>query len=128
MLFVKQGKVLPFLQSFALIILNEIQSLALVIYTKQSFAYTFLNFYPTYPIYFLFNSNDSGLLKVCEVVSRIKDLDLFISGVENLGFKLISKNVENKMFVFLDFHSVVISHNHSQSTLPQLEPCLYKKR
>jgi hypothetical protein len=55
---------------------------------------------------------------------------LFISGVENLGFKLVSKNVENKMFVFLDFHSVVVSGvlNPSQSTLPQLEPCLYKKR
>ncbi|KAJ3272993.1 25S rRNA (adenine645-N1)-methyltransferase [Terramyces sp. JEL0728] len=64
-------------------------------------------------------------LKVCEVKSRISDLNEFIAGVECLGFKLCKKDEKNKMFVLLDF---IKTEKKDGTSMPVLKPCLYKKR
>ncbi|KAI8902940.1 methyltransferase-domain-containing protein [Globomyces pollinis-pini] len=70
-----------------------------------------------------------GELKIAEVISRIDNLKEFIKGVESIGFKLVSQNKENKMFVLLDFHKVEDrSPSETEKVVPALKPCLYKKR
>ncbi|XP_072900531.1 ribosomal RNA-processing protein 8 [Hemitrygon akajei] len=69
-----------------------------------------------------------GILKIAEVASRFEDIRNFVSVLARLGFKLLSKDTENRYFYMFDFEK---SRSPSEgSTLPQLElkPCLYKKR
>ncbi|XP_062909062.1 ribosomal RNA-processing protein 8 [Mobula hypostoma] len=69
-----------------------------------------------------------GILKIAEVASRFEDIRNFVSVLARLGFKLLSKDTENRYFYMFDFEK---TRSPSEgSTLPQLQlkPCLYKKR
>ncbi|XP_059819504.1 ribosomal RNA-processing protein 8 isoform X2 [Hypanus sabinus] len=69
-----------------------------------------------------------GILKIAEVASRFEDIRNFVNVLARLGFKLLSKDTENRYFYMFDFKK---SRSPSEgSTLPQLQlkPCLYKKR
>lgn len=70
-----------------------------------------------------------GLLKIAEVTSRFEELDVFVAGVTQIGFKLISKDTSNPMFVFLSFKRTSQTPP-SPDALPNisLKPCLYKRR
>ncbi|CAF0855287.1 unnamed protein product [Brachionus calyciflorus] len=73
-----------------------------------------------------------GVLKIAEVVSRIKDKSEFIKNVEFLGFKLVSKKDEisepnsKDYFYFFDF--VKMSPTIKKKPVIKLNPCFYKKR
>jgi len=66
-----------------------------------------------------------GRLKIAEVKSRFENLQSFEKALWALGFDLVSKNEENKMFVILD---LIKSDRQSRRTKLVLKPCLYKKR
>ncbi|KAJ3317542.1 25S rRNA (adenine645-N1)-methyltransferase [Blyttiomyces sp. JEL0837] len=64
-----------------------------------------------------------GLLKIAEVVSRFPDVNKFIKAVEGLGYKFLSKDASNKMFILFEFKKVSNVPDN-----PLLTPCIYKKR
>ncbi|EGR30553.1 ribosomal RNA processing protein, putative [Ichthyophthirius multifiliis] len=59
-----------------------------------------------------------GHLMITEVNSRITNMDLFIQMIENLGFKLVRKNVPNSYFCFLIFLKIsdLDQKNHTLQT------------
>ncbi|CAM0945435.1 unnamed protein product [Alopecurus aequalis] len=77
----------------------------------------------------------SGWLLIAEVRSRLDpntggaDPDKFSEAISQLGFSLVTKDVNNKMFVLFYFRkkekSKVVVENIDW---PQLKPCLYKRR
>ncbi|KAI8609809.1 ribosomal RNA-processing protein 8-like protein [Chytriomyces sp. MP71] len=76
-----------------------------------------------------------GQLKIAEVVSRFPDVSKFIAALVEIGFKLVSKNTSNKMFIFFEFTKVVERSEKPKSMKhasdeggPLLTPCIYKKR
>lgn len=104
-------------------------------------------------LFFLFLGR--GILKIAEVVSRFESINAFIKALNELGFRLTSKDASNKMFVLLDFekrsssgntaaseptyiqgmgprppkpHYAKSSSSSSSSAAPLLKPCVYKKR
>lgn len=71
----------------------------------------------------------NGLVKIAEVSSRFEDVNVFIDFVQKCGFELVSKDLSEKHFYFINFkktHSV----NSFNKKIPDysLKPCLYKKR
>lgn len=70
-----------------------------------------------------------GLLKIAEVSSRFENLDVFVKLVAEIGFKAISRDAKNPMFVFLTFKRTN-QEPPSNDSLPgiELKPCLYKRR
>jgi hypothetical protein len=54
-------------------------------------------------------------------------MDVFIRGIESMGFTFKGKNEPSKMFVFLDFSKVADSTGRIMENLT-LKPCLYKRR
>ncbi|EME29685.1 Ribosomal RNA-processing protein 8 [Galdieria sulphuraria] len=80
----------------------------------------------------------SGVLIIAEVTSRLQGiLDIFCRRIAQIGFQECLRNTSNSFFVFLVFQKSTKEHkqpttittNHNDNTiLPQLKPCLYKKR
>ncbi|GJS70080.1 ribosomal RNA-processing protein 8 [Tanacetum coccineum] len=75
----------------------------------------------------------NGWLLIAEVKSRLDptnggaDPDRFIQAVCQLGFKSISKDFSNKMFILLYFRKKE-KNNSKEIEWPELKPCLYKRR
>ena len=69
-----------------------------------------------------------GLLKICEIASRIELVDDFVANVELFGFKFIKTDTIGKMF--LDFEFRAKSTRKDASVIPNihLNPCIYKRR
>ena len=69
-----------------------------------------------------------GLLKICEIASRIESVDGFVANVERFGFKLIKTDTVSKLF--LDFEFRAKSTRKDASSIPNihLNPCIYKRR
>ena len=70
-----------------------------------------------------------GLLKICEIVSRIDSVEDFITNVELFGFKLLKMDTISKMFLEFEFR-VKAKQEGNTDTLPNihLNPCIYKRR
>lgn len=69
-----------------------------------------------------------GILKIAEVVSRFECLSSFEKTVSCFGFKLLTKDTTNKMFVQFEFKKL-FKKSDQMKTLPlSLKPCLYKRR
>ena len=69
-----------------------------------------------------------GILKVYEIQSRMSSVDLFVSQVESIGFKLKGKECLNKLFINLEFKLRKKSIPRSSCKEITLKPCLYKRR
>jgi len=81
-----------------------------------------------------------GVLVIAEVTSRLQGiLDIFCQRIAQVGFQENLRNTSNSYFVFLVFHKSSTKKqqrkgcpdtttNRTTSLLPQLKPCLYKKR
>ncbi|XP_015917976.2 ribosomal RNA-processing protein 8 [Parasteatoda tepidariorum] len=69
-----------------------------------------------------------GILKIAEVESRIPNLDQFIKSIQSLGFSIEKKDVEHKLFVFLEFKKMKKNKKGARVQDITLKPCLYKKR
>ncbi|KQK00145.1 ribosomal RNA-processing protein 8 isoform X2 [Brachypodium distachyon] len=76
----------------------------------------------------------SGWLLIAEVRSRLDpntggaDPDKFSEAISQLGFSLVSKDANNKMFVLFYFRKKEKSKAVDNIDWPQLKPCLYKRR
>ncbi|KAI6646517.1 hypothetical protein LOD99_12638 [Oopsacas minuta] len=72
-----------------------------------------------------------GNLIIAEIFSRFEDIDKFISSVEELNFKIVSRDNLTDMFVLIKFRRKKIrsiSTHKIETDLFSLKPCLYKKR
>jgi ribosomal RNA-processing protein 8 len=69
-----------------------------------------------------------GHLKIAEVVSRFDSLDAFVEALTAMGLKLLSKDTNNKMFIFLEFEKTARKRDASLADSVKLDPCIYKKR
>lgn len=71
-----------------------------------------------------------GELMIAEISSRFEDIDKFISSVEDLNFKLESRDDLTDMFTLIRFRRkrAKFDSNNFESELFSLKPCLYKKR
>ena len=69
-----------------------------------------------------------GLLKICEIASRVDSVKGFTDSVELFGFKLIKVDTVTKMF--LDFEFRTVSNREDIDSVPSihLNPCTYKRR
>ena len=69
----------------------------------------------------------NGVLKICEIKSRVSSLDDLVDKMKAFGFKLHKKDLSNKMFIDMEF---VLRHKKDSTALEdfKLKPCLYKKR
>ncbi|XP_067420740.1 ribosomal RNA-processing protein 8 [Emydura macquarii macquarii] len=69
-----------------------------------------------------------GTLKIAEVASRFTDIRAFVSAVTQLGFQIVSKELDNHFFYIFDFSKT--GRPRREGVLPglALKPCLYKKR
>lgn len=72
---------------------------------------------------------NGGLLKICEIASRIDSLEDFIANVELFGFKLIKTDSMSKMFLDFEFRAKS-KRDGTTGSVPniQLNPCIYKRR
>lgn len=68
-----------------------------------------------------------GVLKIAEVASRFEDVQSFVGALGSLGFKLLSKDMDNRFFYLFNFGK---TRRPREGKLPalQLKPCLYKRR
>ena len=66
-------------------------------------------------------------MKIAEVESRCKDLKQFLRDLQKCGFKLVTKNVEHKVFFLIDLKKTGPCGVSDQFPLT-LDPCYYKKR
>lgn len=71
----------------------------------------------------------NGIIKIAEVSSRFEDIKVFIDFVQQCGFELMHKDLNENLFYFLNFKKThdVNSFNKKISDY-SLKPCLYKKR
>lgn len=69
-----------------------------------------------------------GLLKIAEVESRFENVDHFIEYLKNLGFTLLNKNLNHKMFILFDLKKSRNCTRKSKNLAFTLQPCVYKKR
>ncbi|XP_050780545.1 ribosomal RNA-processing protein 8 [Gopherus flavomarginatus] len=69
-----------------------------------------------------------GMLKVAEVASRFADIRAFVSAVTQLGFQIVSKDLDNPFFYMFDFSKTGPSRARGKLPGLVLRPCLYKKR
>jgi ribosomal RNA-processing protein 8 len=68
-----------------------------------------------------------GLLKICEIASRIDSIEDFVGSVESFGFNLIRKDTISKMFLDFEFKVTAVAHSSSTPSI-HLNPCIYKRR
>lgn len=66
-----------------------------------------------------------GVLKIAEVKSRFTSIPSFLEALHKLGFKRISKDDSNKMFILFEF---VNTSQKGDISNVYLKPCKYKKR
>jgi len=75
---------------------------------------------------------DSGEIWIAEIKSRFLDpsFESFITGLKDMGLRLIELNKEEKMFVIMRFEraEVVRGNDTGLSEEMLLKACLYKKR
>ena len=70
-----------------------------------------------------------GTLYLAEVESRFESVDAFVEALEQSGFHLASKKTELKMFVLMELKkNKPWRDSKSDSPLPKLKPCIYKRR
>ncbi|KAM7179179.1 ribosomal RNA-processing protein 8 isoform 1-T2 [Macrochelys suwanniensis] len=69
-----------------------------------------------------------GTLKVAEVASRFADIRAFVTAVTQLGFQIVSKDVDNPFFYMFDFSKTGPPRARGNVPGLALRPCLYKKR
>ncbi|XP_034556443.1 ribosomal RNA-processing protein 8 [Notolabrus celidotus] len=69
-----------------------------------------------------------GVLKVAEVASRFENVRSFITGLANLGFKMVSKDSENTHFHSFESVKTGEAPENVKKFGLQLRACLYKKR
>ena len=71
-----------------------------------------------------------GLLKICEIASRIDSVEDFVGSVESFDFKLIRKDIISKMFLDFEFKATAVAKQGENSSAPSihLNPCIYKRR
>ncbi|KAJ1696671.1 hypothetical protein LUZ63_005183 [Rhynchospora breviuscula] len=75
-----------------------------------------------------------GWLLIAEVKSRFDpnnggaDPEKFSEAVKNLGFSLVSKDMNNKMFILFYFRNKERSVIDRNISWPELKPCIYKRR
>ncbi|KAK1900404.1 Ribosomal RNA-processing protein 8 [Dissostichus eleginoides] len=71
-----------------------------------------------------------GVLKIAEVASRFENVRNFVTGLASLGFKLLSKDSENKNTHFYSFELLKTADapENIKTFGLQLRPCVYKKR
>ncbi|KAJ4814469.1 S-adenosyl-L-methionine-dependent methyltransferases superfamily protein [Rhynchospora pubera] len=75
-----------------------------------------------------------GWLLIAEVKSRFDpnnggaDPEKFSEAVKNLGFSLVSKDMNNKMFILFYFRKKERSVSDRNISWPELKPCIYKRR
>ncbi|XP_039383131.1 ribosomal RNA-processing protein 8 isoform X1 [Mauremys reevesii] len=69
-----------------------------------------------------------GMLKVAEVASRFADIRAFVSAVTQLGFQIVSKDLDNPFFYMFDFSKTGPPRAGGKLPGLVLRPCLYKKR
>jgi Hypothetical methyltransferase len=71
----------------------------------------------------------SGHIKIAEVSSRFQNVNHFIRDVQNCGFALVSKDLDDKLFYFFNFKKVKPFDSDNKKLREfSLAPCLYKKR
>ena len=70
---------------------------------------------------------ENGHLLVYEVVSRIENLESFVSAVEAVGFNCRTRDESNAMFVELYFLRRP-RPKAADVTVAPLKPCIYKRR
>ncbi|RVE65072.1 hypothetical protein OJAV_G00131850 [Oryzias javanicus] len=71
---------------------------------------------------------NGGILKVAEVASRFENVRNFITALSSLGFKMVSKDVQNTHFHSFDFIKTGNAPKNVKKFGVQLKPCVYKKR
>ncbi|KAL0973176.1 hypothetical protein UPYG_G00199940 [Umbra pygmaea] len=69
-----------------------------------------------------------GILKIAEVASRFESVGNFVSALSGLGFKLVTKNIENSHFYSFEFKKIANLPEKVKARGLELRPCLYKKR
>ena len=72
-----------------------------------------------------------GLLKICEIASRIESVEGFVQSVESFGFKLVRSDTISKMFLDFEFKATFVpKKGDSSGSAPciHLNPCIYKRR
>ncbi|XP_073340425.1 uncharacterized protein rrp8 [Pagrus major] len=69
-----------------------------------------------------------GVLKIAEVASRFENVRSFMTGLANLGFKLVSKDSENTHFYSFELLKTGNAPENIKTFGLQLKPCVYKKR
>ncbi|XP_058489880.1 ribosomal RNA-processing protein 8 [Solea solea] len=69
-----------------------------------------------------------GVLKIAEVASRFENVRSFITGLANLGFKMVSKDTENTHFYSFEFEKIGNSPENIKKFGLELRACVYKKR
>ncbi|KAJ3357466.1 25S rRNA (adenine645-N1)-methyltransferase [Allomyces javanicus] len=70
-----------------------------------------------------------GIMKIAEVVSRIDDVDAFISALEQIGMSVMTKDTSNPMFIMLTLRKKALKVNKDAAArFRPLKPCIYKRR
>ncbi|XP_030251027.1 ribosomal RNA-processing protein 8 [Sparus aurata] len=69
-----------------------------------------------------------GVLKIAEVASRFENVRSFMTGLANLGFKIVSKDAENTHFYSFELVKTGNAPENIKTFGLQLKPCVYKKR
>uniref|UniRef100_UPI0037E81EF0 ribosomal RNA-processing protein 8 n=1 Tax=Semicossyphus pulcher TaxID=241346 RepID=UPI0037E81EF0 len=69
-----------------------------------------------------------GVLKIAEVASRFENVRNFVTGLANLGFKIVSKDTENTHFYSFELLKSGDAPENVKKFGLELRPCVYKKR
>ncbi|XP_048836496.1 ribosomal RNA-processing protein 8 [Brienomyrus brachyistius] len=69
-----------------------------------------------------------GVLKIAEVASRFENVRSFLGALSALGFRLVSKDTENRYFYSFEFVKTGNAPEKSKTSGLELKPCVYKKR
>ncbi|XP_023692840.2 uncharacterized protein rrp8 [Paramormyrops kingsleyae] len=69
-----------------------------------------------------------GVLKIAEVASRFENVRGFVGALSALGFRLVSKDIDNRYFYSFEFVKNGNAPEKSKTSGLELKPCMYKKR
>ncbi|KAM6987569.1 uncharacterized protein rrp8 [Tautogolabrus adspersus] len=69
-----------------------------------------------------------GVLQIAEVASRFENVRNFVTGLANLGFKMVSKDTENTHFYTFELVKSGGAPENVKKFGLELRPCVYKKR
>jgi ribosomal RNA-processing protein 8 len=68
----------------------------------------------------------NGKVLVAEVSSRFEDVQKFVSGWSELGFRCTQQDLKGSFFFYFEFEKTEAKPN--RKTVVTLRPCMYKKR